>query len=114
MAHVFASSVRRRRRDFAVLSALGLGRRSSRLVLNAQGTSIALVGLIVGVPLGTVVGRQGWRWVAGRVPLEYVPPFALVAVLVSVPLALLIVNVMAVWPGRLVATMRVADQLRTE
>jgi hypothetical protein len=114
LAHVFASSVRRRRRDFAVLRALGLGRGSSRLVLNAQGTAIALVGLIVGVPLGTVIGRQGWRWVAGKIPLEYAPPFAFVAILVCVPLALLIVNVMAVWPGRLVARMRIADQLRSE
>jgi ABC-type lipoprotein release transport system permease subunit len=114
MVHVYTSSIRRRRHDFAVLRALGLASGASRLVLNAQGTSIAAAGLVVGLPLGTVIGRYGWRYVSGRVPLAYEPPFALVAVVLSVPLALLVVNALAVWPGQLVARMRIADELRTE
>jgi hypothetical protein len=114
LTHVLASTVRRRNRDFAVLRALGLNRRSLRLVLNAQSTSVALFGLLLGVPLGIIVGREGWRWVSAKVPLEFVAPFDLSAVLISAPAALLVVNALAIWPGRQVARMRLADQLRTE
>ena len=114
LALVFAISVRRRSRDFAILRALGLGRQSVHMVLNSQGTAIAAFGLLLGVPLGILVGRQGWKWIAGRVPLEYVAPFTAVAILISVPVAVLVANTLALWPGRRVATMRLVDQLRVE
>ena len=114
LSHVLLTSARRRRRDFAVLRALGLTRRGGRVVLNSQGTAIGLVGLLVGVPLGIAAGRTGWDWVAESVPLEAVPPFAAVAVLLLVPIALLLANAVAVWPGRRVARLRPAQVLRSE
>lgn len=114
VGHVLLTSAIRRRRDFAVLRALGLNRRGARLVLSAQGTAIALVGLVVGVPLGIAGGRVGWHWVAQRVPLEDVPPFALIAVLLVVPLAVVIANGLAVWPGHRASRIRPAEVLRAE
>jgi predicted lysophospholipase L1 biosynthesis ABC-type transport system permease subunit len=114
LGHVLLTSARRRRRDFAVLRALGLTRRGGRVVLNAQGTAVGLVGLVLGVPLGIAAGRRGWDWVASSVPLRAVPPFAAVAVLLLVPIALVVANVVAVWPGRRVARLRPAQVLRTE
>jgi hypothetical protein len=114
VSHVLVTSSRQRRRDFAVLRAMGFNRRGTRLALNAQGTAIGLVGLAVGVPLGIAVGRTCWHWVADRVPLEDVPPLALIAVLVTVPAAILVVNALAVWPGRSVARLHPADLLRSE
>jgi ABC-type antimicrobial peptide transport system permease subunit len=114
LSHVMATTVRRRRHDFAVLRALGLGRRPTRLILNAQSTAITLFGLIIGTPIGVVVGRGGWRWVADRLSVEYVAPAALLALAASVPIAMLLVNALAVWPGRRLARMRLAEQLRAE
>ncbi len=114
LGHVLATSARRRGKDFAVLRALGLTRWDSRIVLNVQGTAIGLVGLIVGIPAGIVLGRLGWAVVAESVPLAVVRPVAAFAVLALVPLALLVANGLAVWPGRRVARLRPAEVLRTE
>ena len=114
VSHVLLTSSRRRRRDFAILRAIGFNRRGTRLVLNAQGTAIGIVGILVGLPLGLAVGRVGWRWVADRVPLEEVPPLALLALVVVVPATVLLVNALALWPGRIVARLRPAELLRSE
>lgn len=114
LAHVLATSARRRSREFAVLRALGVTSRSVRSVLNVQGTAVALVGLVVGVPLGVALGRVGWRLVAQRVPLTDVAPFAALALVLVVPLTVVIANVAAVWPGRRVAHQHPATVLRTE
>jgi hypothetical protein len=115
LSHVLVTSARRRRRDFAVLRALGLTRRGTRLVLNSQSSAIGLLGLVVGVPLGLAVGRVGWRLVTDRVPLLNVPPFAGAAVVVLVVATAVVVNVLALWPGRVVARRRMpAEELRAE
>ena len=100
---VLVASSRRRRRDFAVLRALGLGTGGTRMVVNSQGTAIGVFGLVFGVPLGLATGRVGWRLVAERVPLAVVTPLALVAVLVLIPVTVAVVNALAVLPGRSVA-----------
>ena len=96
------------------MRALGLNRRSARLILTTQSTVIGLFGLVVGVPLGIVLGRVGWQWVARRVPLEDVPPFALIAVVLIVPATVAIANALALWPGRRVARIRPSEVLRAE
>jgi len=83
-------------------------------VLNTQGTTIAVVGVLVGAPLGIAVGRSAWRWVADLVPLEDVPPFALLALLLVIPTTVVTVNAIALWPGRRVARLRPAEVLRAE
>jgi ABC-type lipoprotein release transport system permease subunit len=114
LGHVLATSARRRRQEFAVLRALGLGRGGARAVLNVQGTVIGAVGLIVGVPVGIVVGRVAWGLVAETVPLEVVRPVAAAAVVVLIPVALIVANGLAIWPGHRVARLRPAEVLRSE
>jgi ABC-type antimicrobial peptide transport system permease subunit len=114
LGHVLATSARRRRHDFAVLRALGLSRTGSRVVLNAQGTVIGLVGLVLGIPAGIVLGRVAWGLVAESVPLEVVQPVAVLATLILVPAALIVANGLALWPGRRVARLRPAEVLRSE
>jgi ABC-type lipoprotein release transport system permease subunit len=114
LSHVLMTASRRARHEFAILRALGLPRGSTRLVLNAQGTVIGLVGVLVGVPIGIVLGRTGWRLIAERVPLAEVPPFAALAVLVVVPAALVIANALAVLPGRRVSRLRPAEVLHAQ
>jgi ABC-type antimicrobial peptide transport system permease subunit len=75
---------------------------------------IAAAGLILGVPLGIVAGRLVWRHLADNFPVVYVPPLALLAVLLVVPAALVLANLLAAVPARSAARIRPAEALRTE
>jgi FtsX-like permease family len=85
-----AASVRRRRRDLAVLQALGLTRRQLRSIIVWQTLTLLVVAVVVGLPLGVVVGR--WAWVGfatslGVVPVIVVPVISLAIGLLSLVLA---------------------------
>jgi hypothetical protein len=114
VGHALATAVRKRRHDVAVLRAVGLTPTQSRTVVVTQATVLAVVGLVVGIPLGLAVGRTVWRYVADTTPLFYVPPAAMLAVLLAVPAALLAANVLAAWPGHRAASLRVSRVLRAE
>lgn len=114
VGHALATAVRRRRRDLAVLRAVGMTRPQSRGVVVAQATTLALTGLAVGIPLGVAMGRTVWRYVADLTPAFFVPPFALLAVGLVVPVALLAANLMAIRPSWIAANMRLGEELRSE
>lgn len=114
VGHALATAVRRRRRDLAVLRALGVTRWQSAATVLIQATLLALVGLAVGVPLGFALGRTLWRSVADTTPIDYVPPFAVWALVLIAPVALLAAAVLAAWPSHRAASLRVAQVLRTE
>ncbi len=114
LAYILVVTGRSRRRDFAVLRAVGLDGARTRLVVYSQAVIIAAVGLVVGLPLGVVVARWAWAGVADRVPLVYVAPFWLAVVLLAVPAFLLVAVVVALWPARSIVRSRPADVLRSE
>jgi ABC-type antimicrobial peptide transport system permease subunit len=64
LVHVLVVSVARRRREAGLLRALGFVRRQIAYSVWWQTTSIALVGLVVGVPLGIAIGSS-WPWRPG-------------------------------------------------
>jgi len=112
--HTLAAAVRRRRHDVAVLRVLGLTRRQCRLIVVTQATTVAVVGLVLGVPLGVASGRTVWRAVANSLPLDYVPPVAVLPLALVGPVALLVGTLLAALPARRVARFRVGDALRAE
>jgi predicted lysophospholipase L1 biosynthesis ABC-type transport system permease subunit len=112
--HALSTAVRRRRHDLAVLRALGMTRRQSRLVVTTQASLLAVIGLLLGVPLGIALGRSIWRAVAGFTPLAYHSPLAPLTLLLVGPIALLAANVLAAWPQRRAAGVRAAQVLRSE
>jgi hypothetical protein len=114
VGHALATAVRRRRVDVAVLRALGMTRRQSRAVVVTQASVLAVIGLAVGIPLGVALGRVVWRMVADYTPLQYVPPVAFWALLLVGPLALLVANALAAWPGHQAARLRISQVLRAE
>jgi FtsX-like permease family len=114
VGHALSIAVRRRRHELAVLRALGLTRRQSRLVIITQATLLAVVGLAFGIPLGIALGRTLWRAAANLAPLAYQPPVALLALLLIGPLALVAAYLLAAWPARRAARLRTAQILRTE
>jgi ABC-type lipoprotein release transport system permease subunit len=100
--------------ELAVLRALGVTPWQTRLVVISQALVLAVVGLVFGVPLGLAAGRTAWRVVAGYVPLDYVPPTAVWALVLVIPVTLLVVNLEAAWPARRAARTPVAATLRAE
>ena len=62
------TAARRRRRELALLKALGLTRGQMRSILTVQTLTLLLVALIIGIPLGISAGHLLWtisprRWV---------------------------------------------------
>jgi hypothetical protein len=114
VGHALSIAVRRRRHELAVLRALGLTRRQSRLVIGTQATLLAVIGLAFGVPLGVALGRVLWHAAANTTPLAYNTPWALLALLLIAPVALVAANLLAAWPARRAARLRTAQILRTE
>ncbi|GAB1817164.1 ABC transporter permease [Herbidospora sp. RD11066] len=114
VGHALATAVRRRAHELAVLRALGLTPAQARLVVVTQATLLAVAGLAFGVPLGLIAGRVVWRITADATPLLYVFPQAVGALLLVGPLALLIANLLAVWPGRTATRLPAGRLLRAE
>ena len=103
LALVLFSSVRRRRRELALLKTLGLVRRQLAAVVSWQASADAVVGAVVGVPLGIVLGRVLWTFFAreiSAVPQATVPVLQVVLVGVA---ALVLANLVALAPARLAA-----------
>jgi hypothetical protein len=114
VGHALSIAVRRRSHELAVLRALGLTRRQSRLVIITQASLLAAIGIIFGIPLGLALGRILWHAAADMTPLAYQPPLAALALALIVPLALLTANLLALLPARRAARLRTARFLRTE
>jgi hypothetical protein len=75
------ASVRRRRRDLALLKALGLRPGQVRAIIAWQTSTILVIATIAGVPLGIAGGRWAWTSFAtaiGVVPATVVPTASLV------------------------------------
>jgi hypothetical protein len=114
IGHALATAVRRRGHDMAVLRALGLTRWQVRATIGWQATVLALVGLVFGIPLGLALARTLWRVVAERTPVVYVAPLALLSLVLVVPVSILVVNILAAYPGHRAVRQRISAVLRAE
>ena len=114
VAHTLASGARRRARDVAVLRALGLTPRQAGACVAWQATTIGVIAIALGVPLGVLVGRQVWRLVADSLSFVYRGPLASGAAMIAVPAVLIAMAALAVWPARLTSRVPTAKVLRSE
>ena len=86
LALTLVSSVRRRRRELALLKTLGFTRRQLAAVVAWQSTVAVAIGIVIGVPLGIVIGRWLWDLFARAihaVPQPTVPAVTIVLVAVG-------------------------------
>jgi len=112
LAHLLLVSVSRRRREVGLLKVLGFVNRQVVSTVSWQATTLALVGVVVGVPLGLVVGRGVWNAFAnnlGTVPVAVVPILLTAAITAGV---LVGANVIAIVPAYVAARSRPGDLLR--
>jgi FtsX-like permease family len=114
VGHALAAAASRRRHDLAVLRAVGFTPRQSRVVIVVQGTVLALVGLAIGLPLGTAIGRTVWRYVAESVYIHYVPPTVWITLALIGPAVVAVAVALAAWPARKAASLPLGTALRTE
>ena len=109
-----ASSVRRRRRDLAMLKTLGFTRRQLAAVVAWQSTTTALVGVVVGIPLGIIIGRELWTLFARSINAVPDPTVPVLSVLFVGVGTLVFANLVAALPGRSAARTSAALVLRAE
>jgi FtsX-like permease family len=114
LAHALVTSVRRRRRDLAILKTLGFTRAQVVVAVAWQATTVAAIGLLVGLPLGLGIGRFAWSVFAeglGVVP-EAVTPVGFTALVV--PATIVLANLIAALPAQAAARTQPALVLRAE
>jgi hypothetical protein len=106
--------VRRRRRDLAILKALGFRRQQVAATMAWQATFFMLVALVFGLPLGVAAGRWAWDLTATQLQSAAPPAIPALAIALIVPAALLAGNALAAGPARTAARTAPAISLRQE
>ncbi len=113
LALTLIASVRRRRRDLALLKTLGFTTRQLAATIAWQASVIAVIATIIGVPVGIAAGRQLWILFARNINAVPQPtvPASLILVAAGV---LILANLVAAIPARIAARTPAALVLRTE
>ena len=114
LTHLLVVSVGRRRREMGLLKALGFVSRQVGATVYWQATTVTLVGLVVGVPIGIALGRVIWRAFAlniGVVPDPVVDLWVIAGLMAAV---LLGAAVLSLGPAVAAARARPSRLLRTE
>ncbi len=118
LALTVLASVRRRRRELALLKTLGMTRGQVRSVVAWQTSIVLIVAALIGVPLGVALGVAAGRWAwttfassIGVVPATVVPVPGLVF---SVAGLLAAGNLLAAGPAAVAARTPPAAGLRAE
>jgi ABC-type antimicrobial peptide transport system permease subunit len=108
------SSVRRRRRDVALLKTLGFTRRQLAAVVAWQSSVAVAIGVVVGVPVGVVFGRWLWDLFAHNIDVVPAPTVPLMSIVLIALGALVLANLVAAVPGFIAARTNTASLLRAE
>ncbi len=114
LVHVLLTSVRRRRRDLAVLKTLGLVRSQVLRAVSWEASALAAAALLIGVPLGVLAGRWAWVIFAGSAGVSGVADVPVPLILLALPVTLALANLIAAGPGWDAARLRPASVLRSE
>lgn len=113
-AHALVLGVRRRQRDFAVLRALGLRPLQAGGIVRWQATTLALAAVIVGVPLGLVLGRVVWTAIARPSNVLVLIDVKVLGLVLLVAVVAAIAALLSIWPAHRAARLHPAAILRSE
>jgi putative ABC transport system permease protein len=114
LLHLLLTSLSRRRRETGLLKSLGMLRRQIAYCVSWQTTTIALIGIVLGVPLGIAAGRLVWSAFATNLGVVADPVVAVLTLTAIALGVLLVANLLAVVPALFAARERPASLLRTE
>jgi FtsX-like permease family len=113
LLHLLVVGISRRRREVGLLKVVGFVNRQVASTVAWQATSLAVVGIVIGVPVGIVVGRAVWLTFAnnlGAVPVSVVPVWLIGALIAAV---LFGANLIALAPALIATRSKPRDLLRT-
>ncbi len=114
LVYTLLTAIRRRRRDLAVLKALGFLRRDVARTVTVQALTLSAVALAIGLPVGVLIGRFVWQRFVDWQGIPSVPTVSALA-LGLVGLAVLVVAALiAVVPAHVAGRTAPADALRAE
>ena len=114
LIHTLVSSIRRRRRDLAILKTLGFLRGQVSAAVAWQATTLVVLALVIGIPLGIAAGRWGWNLFADQLGIIPEPQVSVLPLLVAIPGTVLLANLIALVPGRTASRVSPAVVLRSE
>jgi ABC-type lipoprotein release transport system permease subunit len=112
--HALVVSTQRRARDLALLRTLGFVGGQVRSTIAWQASTVALIGLLVGIPAGLVLGRVVWALAAGNLGVDTDWSVPVLAVLLTLPATFAIANVIGLFPARTAIRARLGQVLRAE
>lgn len=114
LIHVLVTSVRRRRKDLAILRTLGFKKRQVASAVAWQSVVLAVVALLIGVPVGILIGRLGWSLFATNLGVVSVPVVAWVPVAAAIPVTIVVAVLISIGPALAARRTKPAMVLRAE
>ena len=114
LLHMLLSSLNRRRREMGLLKSLGFVRRQIALSVSWQTTTVAIIGIVLGIPLGIASGRVVWNAFASNLGV-LAPPVVTVWLVAAIAVGTLVVaNMLAVGPAVVASRAKAASLLKAE
>ena len=98
LTHAMVTSVRRRRRDFAILETLGCVRRQLSTTVATTATTFACVASLAGIPLGLIGGQWAWDAIANALGVPSEPTVSIAVITLVIMGMLLAANLIALAP----------------
>jgi hypothetical protein len=114
LAVTLAASVRRRRRELALLKTLGFTQRQLRAAVAWQSSVVVVIGMAIGIPLGIGLGRGLWRAFANELHVVSDPTVPVLWIGLIAIGSLLLANLVAALPARFAGRTPTALVLREE
>jgi hypothetical protein len=113
LVHVLLTSVRRRKRDLAILQTLGFKRRQIAATVAWMSLILTGLALVFGVPIGMLLGRLGWSAFAYRLGVINEPVLSPYSILV-IPITLVVALLVSLGPGLVARRVKPAAVLKAE
>jgi putative ABC transport system permease protein len=114
VGHVMATSLQNRRRDVAVLRSMGADRRWISRAVHWQATLFTLLPLLIGIPLGLILGGIVFRSFADSIGTLNDASIPVLLVTAMVAALVVIANLIASFPARRADRISPALLLRSE
>ena len=114
LAQLMAVWVRGQRHKIAILKTLGFVRRQVLALVAWEAGTFAVLSMVIGIPLGFVVGRGAWTLFASELGVGSSSTVPSTPILLCVPAVLLIAMLVAIVPAWFAGRLRPARVLRSE
>lgn len=114
LLHLLLTTLSRRRREMGLLKSLGMIRRQIAYTVSWQTTTVAIIGIVVGVPIGVAAGRLVWHAFATNLGVFAGPVTTAWVIAVVAGATLVVANLLAVVPAIIAARSPAATLLKTE